>query len=343
MTNNHIIITTKKGCTLRPFTLADAHEVVAIMQASATAVLGHADITFEEMLSDWTSPGVDLETTTRVLVDETGRIIGYCDIWDPEAPHVIKWGWVDILPELWDDALVLEMHAWVEQAARERIALAPEGARVILGYGMAHQAEQHRRLAESAGFERVRIYHRMQVDLASPPPQPKLDGFHIRPMDYPQEFEAAIKASTEGFRDHWGFIEHPEEENLAHWQHYIANDPNFDPSLWFLALDGTRIAGICFCKTHIPEDPQLGWVDKLAVLRPYRRRGLGMALLQHAFYALYQHGQRKVGLAVDAASLTDATRLYEKAGMHVVRQYDTYHKELRPGKDLTTQEITTTE
>ncbi len=343
MTNNHIIITTKKGCTLRPFTLADAHEVVAIMQASATAVLGHADITIEEMLSDWTSPGVDLETTTRVLVDETGRIIGYCDIWDPEAPHVAKYAWVEIQPELWQQPLALEMLAWSEGAARQRITLAPGDARVMLAYGMNSKDEKYRRMLEAADFKLVRHYHRMLIELEQAPQQPEPNGFHIREMAYPEEFGMAVHAIQEGFHDHWGHLERPYEQELAHWQHDIANDPNFDPSLWFLALDGTRIAGICFCKTHIPEDPQLGWVDKLAVLRPYRRRGLGMALLQHAFYALYQRGQRKVGLAVDAASLTDATRLYEKAGMHVVRQYDTYHKELRPGKDLTTHEITTTE
>jgi len=41
-----------------------------------------------------------------------------------------------------------------------------------------------------------------------------------------------------------------------------------------------------------------------------------------------------VGLGVDSTSLTNATRLYEKAGMHVDRQYDTYEYELRQGKDL---------
>ncbi len=43
-----------------------------------------------------------------------------------------------------------------------------------------------------------------------------------------------------------------------------------------------------------------------------------------------------MGLGVDAASLTNATQLYENAGMHVSRQYNTYEMELRPGKDLTT-------
>jgi mycothiol synthase len=42
---------------------------------------------------------------------------------------------------------------------------------------------------------------------------------------------------------------------------------------------------------------------------------------------------------VDATSLTGATRLYEKAGMWVYRQWDTYEKELRPGRDLMTQHV----
>jgi hypothetical protein len=46
-----------------------------------------------------------------------------------------------------------------------------------------------------------------------------------------------------------------------------------------------------------------------------------------------------VGLGVDATSLTGATRLYEKAGMHVQRKSVTYEKMLRAGRDLTTQTL----
>jgi hypothetical protein len=42
---------------------------------------------------------------------------------------------------------------------------------------------------------------------------------------------------------------------------------------------------------------------------------------------------------VDASSLTGAVRLYERAGMHVARQYDRYEKELRSGKELMTTEL----
>lgn len=68
------------------------------------------------------------------------------------------------------------------------------------------------------------------------------------------------------------------------------------------------------------------------VRRAWRRRGIALALLRHSFAALYQAGKRKVSLEVDAENHTGATRLYEKAGMHVDRRQETFEKELRPGK-----------
>jgi len=46
-----------------------------------------------------------------------------------------------------------------------------------------------------------------------------------------------------------------------------------------------------------------------------------------------------VGLGVDAGSLTGATRLYERAGMRPIRQFDTYELELRPGRDISLQKL----
>jgi ribosomal protein S18 acetylase RimI-like enzyme len=64
-----------------------------------------------------------------------------------------------------------------------------------------------------------------------------------------------------------------------------------------------------------------------------------MALLLHSFGEFYRRGIHKVALGVDAQSLTGATRLYERAGMHIVRQYARYEKELRPGVELSTQAL----
>ena len=75
----------------------------------------------------------------------------------------------------------------------------------------------------------------------------------------------------------------------------------------------------------------------LGVLREYRRRGIGEALLYTAFDAFYKMGKKRVGLGVDASSITGAATLYKRVGMQVAKQFDLYEKELRAGVDLTTQ------
>ena len=74
------------------------------------------------------------------------------------------------------------------------------------------------------------------------------------------------------------------------------------------------------------EDSTVGWVGSLAVRRPWRRRGLGEALLRDAFVRFAERGKRSAGLGVDAENTTGAVALYERVGMHVVRRSDTWER-----------------
>jgi ribosomal protein S18 acetylase RimI-like enzyme len=66
----------------------------------------------------------------------------------------------------------------------------------------------------------------------------------------------------------------------------------------------------------------------LAVRRPWRRRGLGLALLRHSFVEMERRGMTRASLGVDAENLTGAVALYERAGMRVARRNDCWQKEL---------------
>ena len=121
----------------------------------------------------------------------------------------------------------------------------------------------------------------------------------------------------------------------------MTGDDSYDPSLWFLAVDGEEIVGICLCRRYGAEDPETGFVSSLGVKRPWRRQGIAQALLQQAFGEYYKRGKLKVDLGVDAESLTGATDLYIKVGMFVLRQFDMYEKELRPGKEVSVTTLET--
>jgi ribosomal protein S18 acetylase RimI-like enzyme len=95
--------------------------------------------------------------------------------------------------------------------------------------------------------------------------------------------------------------------------------------------DGDQVAGALVGRIGRGADPDAGTVEELAVRRPWRERGLGMALLRAAFREFRERGCRRAVLVVDSESPTGATRLYERAGMRVEIAWDRWEKELRAG------------
>ncbi|MFI7597148.1 GNAT family N-acetyltransferase [Actinoplanes sp. NPDC049681] len=69
-----------------------------------------------------------------------------------------------------------------------------------------------------------------------------------------------------------------------------------------------------------------GWVRALAVLRAYRRRGVGEALLRRAFAAYAGKRRTAAGLGVDLANPTRAARLYRAVGMHPLYEANIYQR-----------------
>jgi ribosomal protein S18 acetylase RimI-like enzyme len=109
------------------------------------------------------------------------------------------------------------------------------------------------------------------------------------------------------------------------WYGLRVQSPDFDPTLWFIVRDGDEIAAVA---RNDPDRSGAGFVGALGVLQPWRRRGLGLALLRHTFGEFYRRGQPRIALGVDAQNPTGATRLYERAGMHVAYEAITYGKAL---------------
>jgi mycothiol synthase len=180
-------------------------------------------------------------------------------------------------------------------------------------------------LLESCGYEDVRSFYEMHIvfdgEIALPPFPP---GIEMRPFDPKQHARAVHAAHQESFRDHWG---HAEDTPYENWEQFLKS-PTFDQTMWYIAWDGDEVAGISLCEVSQGE-PDMGWVNILGVRRPYRKQGLGMALLRYSFHQFQQRGLAKGGLGVDAASKTNAVALYERAGMHVRKRAIAYRKVLR--------------
>ena len=328
----------------RPATLDDASAATGMFNARSRHFYG-VDQASEDQIRAWMgSTQLDLERDTRLITDEKGRILAWANLNDPGDPCVsITFGLSVAVgfmgnPALWDTLL-----AWCERRAREVVPRAPSGARVVMAFQGLVEDEHRWAAVERAGGVRVRISNRMRVDLEPNDPQPTSpDGIDWRCADIDDDLEPLAAAVEEAFRDQWGHIERSPDAMLHEWRTSIAmSGDRFDPSLWFLAVDRStgEIAGFALCEPDIAGDATLGYVDTLGVRRRWRKRGLGLALLHHAFAELGRRGCVAVELDTDSESLTGALRLYEKAGMRVIRRQASYEKVLRSGRDLAVREL----
>ena len=101
--------------------------------------------------------------------------------------------------------------------------------------------------------------------------------------------------------------------------------PETDTSVWFIAWDGDEVAGVIRCDAAKFGG---GFVGALGVRKPWRGRGIGMALLRHAFAEFHRRGAPHVSLGVDADNAAGATRLYERSGMRIMSEDIVFEKDL---------------
>lgn len=99
---------------------------------------------------------------------------------------------------------------------------------------------------------------------------------------------------------------------LEEWQQRLVSDPEYDPSLCFVACDAGGVVGVAQCWTS-------AYIKNLVVHPRLQGLGLGRALLLHAFSVFQQRREGFVDLRVLEDNLR-ARRLYESVGMDLVRR-----------------------
>jgi mycothiol synthase len=311
-----------EGYATRAPRRCDVEAVAALIYASELADTGASGMSVDELLDDWHS--LDLAADAVAVVAPDGTITAYADVINRSFITVSVYGYVH--PDFRGLGIGTYLISWGERWTRERMPNAPENARVVVQHYVNMANEKAQRLLESSGYAPVRGVYVMETELHEAPPQLRWPaGISVRTFVPKRDERATFEAVEDAFRDMWGRPRGTLERFVG-----ITQRQSFDPSLWFLAVDGDEIAAVTLCKTLAGE----GWVDVVGVRRPWRNRGLGLALLRHALAEYHRRGIQKVALSVDAESITGAPRLYERAGMRVRESYAVYLKELRQGVDI---------
>lgn len=303
------------GYTLRRPERADAQAVTDLQIATDIVEMGVPDSSIEDVLSDWSMPRFDLAKDAWVVQAPDRSIRGYGWVWD-RIPHADFQGDVHVHPDHAGKGIEDVILRLLEERVEEHRGAAPAGTPLEVGF-FAKAGSDYAGILDRRGYRRTRTFWRMIIDLKAGYPAPFApEGIEIRVYRPGLDDRVLHSVVEESFSAHFRFAPEPHEE----WIQRRTDHSEFDPTLWLIAWDGDEAAGGILAYRFV----DLGWIRELGVRERWRGRGIGKALLLAAFRAFDQREQYRVGLGVDAANATGATRLYEDVGMHVESRHDLF-------------------
>jgi GNAT superfamily N-acetyltransferase len=294
---------------LEPAVAADAAAVTEVVVALESSLYGQTAFSQADLEDEWSD--LDLEQNARVVRDGD-RIVGSGavrergELWRAE-------GYVH--PDALGRGIGKLIATGLEEDAVRR------GARRI--QNSVFEADSVARgLLESLGYDAVRVFRELRIELEAPPPAPDWpDGLRVVPFEPERDALEFHAAHQEAFADHWEYT----PRDFGSWSKSHLGSERFDPTLWCVVRAGDEIAAGTICTGDTYGG---GWVHALFTRRPWRKQGVGAALLGDSFGRFWERGEHSVGLGVDAASDTGAFRLYERAGMAPVLGWVMYEKQL---------------
>jgi GNAT superfamily N-acetyltransferase len=292
-----------------PAVAADAAAVSEVVAALESSLYGQTTFSQSDLEGEWSD--LDLERDARV-VRHGDRIVGYGVVREQGDPWRVE-GYVH--PDALGRGIGTLIATWLEEHVARR------GARRIQNSVLEADAAA-RRLLESLGYGAVRVFREMRIELQAPPPAPVWpDGLRVVAFDPEHDALEFHAAHQEAFADHW---EHTPRDFQSWLKDHLGSE-RFDPTLWCVVRAGDKIAAGTVCTGDTYGG---GFVHALFTRRPWRRQGVGAALLGDSFVRFWERGEHSIGLGVDAGSDTGAFRLYERAGMAPALGWVIYEKEI---------------
>jgi mycothiol synthase len=298
----------------------DLPNIAAITNASLAADENSERVTAEELVNLYQHPVHWDPQQDALLVEVDGTLVGYANTeWreedDGACPHFIN---LHLVAEWRGRGLELAMQRHMEGCARVAASDGPDSARSWFASKVPETWQARVIMLRSLGYAPVRTYLEMQRPLNDDLPAVALPSrLALRPP-LVQHYRAIGEAGEECFRDQLDHVA-PSEESYRAW---IAT-PDLDPSLWLVAWDGDQVAGAAINVIH---QDAWGETDDLFVRRPWRRQGLGRALLVGSLHVFKARGLTTAGLGVDVENVSGALRLYESVGFRPYQRVASYRK-----------------
>ena len=288
-----VMPTLPAGLVTRPLEKSDAHDVFVLMAAQEQADIGEVAIEEADIVSDWARPSHDLGARS-VGVWDGDTLVAYAELMGADRADT------SVLPSHRGRGIGTWLAHWLQDLGRSL------GSSVV---GMpVPQGSPGDRLLEALGYHvRWTSWVLKLPEGATIPERALPEGYVVRTAR-PEEVRAAHDVLEDAFLE-WSVRP---REDFADFEAATAGRPGFEPWNLRVALDGGGdVVGVSV--VLVSDNGSTGYVDRLAVRRDQRNRGLAQALLVDSFAEARAHGTTTSELSTD--SRTGALGLYERVGM----------------------------
>ncbi len=330
----------KEGLVMRSPEKTESKKAQILFDIYNMHVSGEKRAKAERIAKLWESPNFSLKEDARVIVDENDDWLGYIAVWNTKNPYILNGIVFKILPDYLGTDVETLLDEWGEQKSISNIPKAPKDAEVHISQSVFDSQKKRIQSLKNKGFSEERFTWRMGIDLDD----------SINEIDFPEGITVStfsekknlldiINCERAAFKDHWGYVESPIDEEIKKREHWIKSYPFHDPTFWFIAYSGDEIVGLSLCDKESAQGKNTAYIGSLCVKKEFRKKGIAAALLRHSFSELKKAGRTKANLHVDAASLTGATKLYEGVGMKVNQFRTEMEKVIREGKSYRTENL----
>ncbi|MBU6998338.1 MAG: GNAT family N-acetyltransferase [Theionarchaea archaeon] len=307
-------------------TKSDAAAIADILNRSNTDFPRQRQVTAQEfclhILED-----TDYDPQGHWLAEVDSEAVGYGggDVHKSQTDTRLNNGWVgvEVVPEHRGKGIEQQMMLFsLEYLGSRRIYAAQQQC-------MGTEGWRHD-LARELGFRDVRHGYLMMWKKTKEPRvyQPP-DGIHLehRPIQEITDEELTIFVETynDAFSEHYNF------SPMTVQRLQRSKNTNERSARVTFAKDDSKTIGLCTYGARLSgrreENAKAGMVGLLGVSEPYRRKGIGRAMISHAMKWLSQEGMATICLSVDAEN-PHALDLYTSSGFETMREDIVYRKEL---------------
>jgi mycothiol synthase len=285
------------GLRARPIATEDLDDVVAMVNACELHDTGELMLERADLLADAGAEGFDPDADW-LCVSDGERLVAWAILEDGRRAIV------DVLPDVRGRGIGTWLRRWSEARASE------------LGAPRVLQTIDDRRTDVvttliAAGYVTRGTSWILRMDHPERPGAPDVpEGVELRAFR-PSDEDEALAMFERAFSE----FEGRQPSTPATWRSMVTHREGFAPEDLVVAVADGRIVGGAFLI-----DADEIWVDKLAVARGHRHRGIARALLQTAFARSFDRGYTWTTLSTD--SRTGALSLYERVGMTIHRSFN---------------------